>query len=227
MKMPIFPFFLAVFFLLNACRTPMENPRSPQYSPIFEIQTTMGNITVQLSARTPKHRDNFVKLVKSGFYKETIFHRVINNFMIQAGDPDSKNAPMEKFLGMGGTGYNIPAEFDTTLTHVRGALCAARMGDEVNPEKASSGSQFYIVQNPTVAVSFLDQVQTYKRIQYTDEQRKTYLEKGGTPHLDRDYTVFGMVLEGMDVVDKIAAVEISNNNRPSVDIKIIDIKLKK
>ena len=221
-------FVLCSFFiLLSACRTPMQNPRSSEYSPVFEIQTTLGNITVQLSNHTPKHRDNFVKLVKSGFYKGTLFHRVINNFMVQAGDPDSKDAPPNKVLGMGGTDYTIPAEFDTTLVHVRGALCAARMGDHVNPERASSGCQFYIVQNPTVTEQFLTQVQTYKRVNYTDEQRKTYLEKGGTPHLDRDYTVFGMVLEGMDVVDKIATAELAGNDRPVADIKIIDIKIKK
>jgi peptidyl-prolyl cis-trans isomerase B (cyclophilin B) len=141
--------------------------------------------------------------------------------MIQGGDPDSKDAPAGKMLGMGGPGYTIPAEFVNENVHIKGMLAAARQGDQVNPQKASSGSQFYIVQGQPVNDAFLNQVEQMRNFKYSDEQRNAYKELGGTPHLDRDYTVFGKITEGMDVLDKISKVNCDRANRPLEDVKII------
>lgn len=210
-----------------ACRSTFFKSKSRMDSPIIELETTEGTIAIQLYAQTPKHRDNFVKLVKAGFYDGLLFHRVIQDFMIQAGDPDSKNAAPHQPLGMGDAGYTIPAEFDTALIHTRGAVCAARKGDNVNPERASSGCQFYIVHNAELQGNILDQVERYRGFKYTAEQRAAYEQLGGTPHLDREYTVFGNVLEGMDVVDKIATQPVGRNDRPLQDIKIIRATVRK
>lgn len=187
---------------------------------LVEIETAYGNMTVQLSNATPAHRDNFIKLVEEGFYDDLLFHRVIESFMIQGGDPTSKNAIASQPLGTGGPGYTIPAEFVDSLIHVKGALAAARQGDPVNPEKRSSGSQFYIVQGKVLTDAQMNQIETQKGIRYTPEQREAYKTLGGTPFLDRDYTVFGRVIEGLDVIDKIAAVEKGARNRPKVDVKM-------
>lgn len=186
------------------------------------LSTEYGNIKIKLFNETPQHRDNFIKLVKEGFYNETLFHRVIKNFMIQGGDPDSKNAQKGEFLGEGDIGYTIPAEFNPQLIHKRGALAAARQGDNVNPQKRSSGCQFYIVQGRKFTTEEIEKIIKSKqgRIEYTDEQYKTYETVGGTPHLDMDYTVFGEVIEGLDVVDKIAAVKRDRKDRPLEDVKI-------
>lgn len=186
------------------------------------ISTEYGNIKIKLFNETPQHRDNFIKLVKEGFYNETLFHRVIKDFMIQGGDPDSKNAEKGAFLGEGDVGYTIPAEFNTKYIHKRGALAAARQGDNVNPQKYSSGCQFYIVQGRKFTTEEIERLEKSKqgRIEYTDEQYKTYETLGGTPHLDMDYTVFGEVIEGLDVVDKIAAVKRDKKDRPLEDVKI-------
>lgn len=186
------------------------------------LSTEYGNIKIKLFNETPQHRDNFIKLVKEGFYNETLFHRVIKDFMIQGGDPDSKNAQKGEYLGEGDVGYTIPAEFNTKLIHKRGALAAARQGDNVNPQKCSSGCQFYIVQGRKFTTEEIERIEKSKqgRIEYTDEQYKTYETVGGTPHLDMDYTVFGEVIEGLDVVDKIAAVKRDRKDRPLEDIKI-------
>lgn len=237
------------------------------------IETTMGNIKVRLYNQTPKHRDNFIKLVKEGYFDGTLFHRVIRDFMIQGGDPKSRNAKPGDFLGNGGPGYTIPAEFDTALFHKRGALAAAREGDNVNPEKASAGSQFYIVEGKTFTDDELDQAEIrvnnmnkksafFKYIEQEKEkakknnetfdyskaqgeaaikteeefmnkppfkispnQREVYKTIGGTPHLDQNYTVFGEVVEGLDVVDKISAMETDKNDRPVKDVRIIKMKL--
>ena len=159
--------------------------------PVFDIVTSLGTIRVKLYNETPKHRDNFVKLATEDYYNGILFHRVINNFMIQAGDPDSKNAAPNARLGQGGPGYQIDAEFLPQFKHKKGALAGARLPDQVNPERKSSGSQFYIVQNPN-----------------------------GTPHLDGQYTVFGETLQGLDVVDKIASAAKDQADRPVQDIKI-------
>jgi len=178
------------------------------------ISTDYGDIKVKLYNETPLHRDNFVKLVKEGFYDGTLFHRVIKSFMIQGGDPDSKNAQPGKRLGNGGPGYTVPAEFNPKLFHKKGALAAARQGDGVNPDRRSSGSQFYIVQGRVLT--------TEQVAAFSEEKKKAYTTVGGTPQLDNAYTVFGEVVEGLDLVDKIASVEV---NRIGVDRPIADVKV--
>lgn len=231
------------------------------------IKTTLGDIIVRLYDETPLHRDNFLKLVKEGYYDGTLFHRVIKDFMIQGGDPDSKGAPKGKTLGMGGPDYTIPAEFSPSLLHKRGALAAARQSDEVNPERRSSGSQFYIVWGKNYSEAQLrqlsKQIEMHKaqtiydilakkhrdeRMQLrrerktaelqalqerlmneatnlaksegglSEEQIKTYSTLGGTPHLDGQYTVFGEVEDGLDVVEKIQNAATGRGDRPIEDI---------
>ncbi len=190
------------------------------------IETSMGNITIMLYDETPLHRDNFIKLVESNFYDSILFHRVINNFMIQAGDPTSKNAAPDVLLGDSDTDYTIPAEFDyPKYYHKKGALAAARTGDDENPERRSSGSQFYIVQGRTFTDEKLDKYESHLGIKMPAEIREYYKTIGGTPHLDTQYTVFGEVLEGMDVVNAIAAVETNKDDRPLVDVRILKMKI--
>lgn len=245
----------------------------------LKIETTAGDIVVKLYNETPQHRDNFIKLAENGTYEGTLFHRVIKDFMIQAGDPDSKNASKGQMLGAGDVGYTIPAEFVyPKYFHKNGALSAARQGDNVNPQKASSGCQFYIVTGKVYSDSALlsmeqqmnqmrfnnlfntlaskhakdiykmrkagDQeglmnlqdtliAQVEKQLagqpefRFTPEQVKAYTTVGGTPHLDGEYTVFGEVLEGMDVVDKIQRVKTDRNDRPEEDVKIIKVEVLK
>ena len=187
---------------------------------LIEITTDYGVMLAELYDVTPKHRDNFLKLTEEGFYDGLLFHRVIDGFMIQGGDPDSKNAAAGKALGAGGPGYQVPAEFVDSLVHVKGAIAAARTGDNVNPQKMSSGSQFYIVQGNPVDAGMLTMIEQRKGITYTAEQKKAYEELGGTPFLDRDYTVFGRVISGLDVIDKIAAVQKDPRDRPLQDVKM-------
>lgn len=182
------------------------------------IETDMGNIKAKLYDSTPKHRDNFIKLANEGFFDGTIFHRVIPGFMIQGGDPDSKTAQPGQPLGMGGPGYTIPAEIGAK--HYRGALSAARRGGPGNPQKESSGSQFYVVQNGPVPAAQLEQIIAQRGLTYTQEEKDYYTNYGGTPFLDGDYTVFGMVTEGLDVVDKIANAQKDERDRPLEDIKM-------
>ncbi|MDR1459865.1 MAG: peptidylprolyl isomerase [Bacteroidales bacterium] len=165
---------------------------------IVLLKTTMGDMKIKLYNETPLHRDNFVKLVNEKYYDGLLFHRVINNFMIQGGDPESKDAPAGKQLGIGGPGYTIPAEILPQFKHKKGAVAAARQSDAVNPQRESSGSQFYIVHN-----------------------------NNGTPQLDGGYTVFGEVIEGMSVIDKIATVKTGPGDRPVEDIKIISASIVK
>lgn len=240
---------------------------------LVKIETSAGDIKVKLYNETPKHRDNFIKLVKEGTYEGTLFHRVIKDFMIQAGDPESKNAPKGKMLGAGDVGYTVPAEFVyPKFFHKKGALSAARQGDAVNPKKESSGCQFYIVTGKVYNDSTLLQMERqmnenkvslffnelakkhmkeiYKmrkandedglydlqekliaqaqklaakepEFRFTPEQVEAYTTVGGTPHLDGEYTVFGEVVEGMDVVDKIQQVKTDRSDRPEEDVKII------
>ena len=231
-----------------------------------KIETTLGDIIVRLYDETPIHRDNFVKLVKEGYYDGTLFHRVIRDFMIQGGDPDSKGAPAGKMLGVGGPDYTLEAEIKDNLYHKRGALAAARQGDEVNPERRSSGSQFYIVWGQVFKESQLGQLGKQLRMQkvqdvfndlakthrdeimqmrrernraglqelqdqliaeaenkvgkqgLTDEQMQLYSTVGGTPHLDGQYTVFGEVEEGLNVVEQIQNTATGRGDRPTNDI---------
>lgn len=182
------------------------------------IETDYGNMKVMLYNHTPKHKENFIKLAKEGFYKDLLFHRVIPSFMIQGGDPQSRGAAPNTNLGAGGPGYLIDAEIGSP--HVRGALAAARTGGAGNPEKKSSGSQFYVVQGQPQTEASMNNWEQRKGIKYNEAQRKLYIEKGGRPDLDMEYTVFGEVVEGFDVIDKIAAVETARANRPVQDVKM-------
>ena len=192
-----------------------------QQDPTILISTQYGNIKIKLYSDTPLHTDNFISLTEKGFYNDLLFHRVINNFMIQTGDPDSKTAKPGQALGTGDPGYTIPAEFNSKYYHKKGAVAAARQSDALNPDKESSGSQFYIVQGQKYTKEQLQLfVSRGMHIPFTDEQIKIYTTQGGTPHLDYSYTVFGEVIEGFDVVDKIASVSVDNRNRPVEDISI-------
>ena len=191
------------------------------------ISTDLGDIKVKLYNETPQHRDNFVKLVKEGYYDGTLFHRVIQQFMIQGGDPDSKGAAAGARLGQGGPNYKIPAEFNKDLFHKKGALAAARQGDQQNPEKKSSGSQFYIVTGKVYTDAELEQ--TAKRLKdrvLTEAQKEVYKTEGGVPFLDGDYTVYGEITEGMDIVDKIVNQEKDRSDRPNKDMIMLSVKMK-
>jgi peptidyl-prolyl cis-trans isomerase B (cyclophilin B) len=195
-----------------------------------ELVTTEGIIILRLSDSTPFHRDNFLSLVKSHYYDSILFHRVIKKFMIQAGDPNSKHAETGQPLGDGGPAYTVPAEFRATLFHKKGVLAAARQSDDMNPEKKSSASQFYIVQGRTFTDEELDSVERVRLHGYKLPlaHRETYKTIGGTPQLDQNYTVFGEVVNGLDVVDKIASAPTSkgqDRDRPLRDIMIIKAKL--
>ncbi|NOY36992.1 MAG: peptidylprolyl isomerase [Chlorobi bacterium] len=263
---------IATFFLITLTYQNCTNVKNDQGTFVL-METTMGNIKIRLYDKTPQHRDNFIKLVNEGFYNGVLFHRVINDFMIQSGDPDSKTASPGVALGNGGPGYTIPAEFDTSLYHKKGALAAARTSDQVNPEKSSSGSQFYIVEGKKYTDADLDNMETrindmnkqaifylfYKRerekaeatgkevdpaaiqenairltrdslFKYTEfhfpsSHREVYKTIGGTPFLDNSYTVFGEIVEGMDVVDKISSVSTDERDRPKKDVRILKMKV--
>lgn len=258
-----------------------SNPKKEKTRYVL-IETIYGNIKVLLYNETPLHRDNFIKLVDEKFYDSLLFHRVIKDFMIQGGDPESKGAAQGKMLGNGGTGYTIDAEIRSAFFHKKGALAAARQGDLVNPEKKSSGSQFYIVQGITytedqlhqmeekinfpkrrelvlnyieqpengairykldslqkvrnimglnmayneIAQSLDEEYQKLDLFKYSPEQIEAYSTIGGTPHLDQNYTVFGEVVEGLNIIDSIAAVETDKNDRPLKDI-IVKMKVVK
>ena len=244
----------------------------------LKIETTAGDIVVKLYDDTPKHRDNFIKLAKDGTYEETLFHRVIKDFMIQAGDPDSKNAAKGQMLGAGDVGYTVPAEFVYPKHfHKKGALCAARTGDEVNPEKASSASQFYIVTGKKYSDAELNQMEKqlenrlkqaiFARLQtenkskimslyrsgnkeelailrdtligkveleaesrkmeakISPEVREAYKTVGGVPFLDNEYTVYGEVVDGLDVVDAIQAMKTNKQDRPTENVVILSVEV--
>lgn len=229
----------APFLLLAACTsnktgeqapvtdTSMLQPETEQTEPmdnqpeqIVKISTSYGDMLIKLYNETPKHRDNFIKLIKEGYYNGLLFHRVMQEFMVQGGDPDSRNAAAGARLGSGSPGYTIPAEFRKDLFHKKGALAAARQPDQVNPQKASSGSQFYIVQGKPASDDELAMMGQRMGITFTEDQKEVYRTLGGTPFLDQNYTVFGEVISGMEVIDKIAAVQTDANDRPREDIKM-------
>jgi len=197
----------------------------PPHDCLVLMETNYGNMTIRLYDETPKHRDNFIKLAETGFYDDILFHRVIDGFMIQGGDPESKNASSNQRLGSGGPGYTLPAEFNAEYVHVRGALAAARQGDAVNPQKRSSGSQFYIVDGRKVNEDVIKNNEIKKGIDYTEKDEKKYMEEGGTPFLDMEYTVFGIVEKGLDVIDKIASVRTGAADRPKEDVKILKVRV--
>ena len=192
------------------------------------LQTTKGNIVVELFNETPRHRDNFLKLVRSGYYNGILFHRVIADFMIQAGDSTSRHAKPGTQLGDYDLNYTVPAEFRfPQYFHKRGALAAAREPDSVNPQRASGGAHFYIVWGRTYSDASLDRIQhktdslTQGAVKFTPEIREYYKTVGGTPHLDGMYTVFGQVIQGLDVVDAIDHVATDENDRPLEDVRIV------
>lgn len=188
------------------------------------METTKGTIELELFDNTPKHKANFEKLVKEKFYDGTLFHRVITEFMIQGGDPNSKDARAGQALGSGDIGYKIDAEFNKDNVHIRGALAAAR---DNNPERASSGCQFYIVVGKKYSPGDLENISRRNGMQYTEAQKKAYETEGGTPFLDNNYTVFGKVTKGMEVVDKIVSVPRNSMDRPDEDVKMTKVYIKK
>ena len=268
---------LIILFFGMSCESKKTADTATNDNVCVDIETSMGHIKVMLYNETPAHRDNFVKLVKEGYYDGTLFHRVINKFMIQGGDGDSRNAKPGQRLGLGDPGYTIPAEFVyPKYFHKKGALAAARQGDNVNPKKASSGSQFYIVTGEVIPAGQIGQVERQLQMQQeqnvfnqlvenhrdeilamrrardtqglqalqdrliaemqaqiaregvaslTEEQKQAYTTIGGAPHLDGAYTVFGEVIEGMDVVEKIEKVATDSADRPKEDVKIISMKI--
>lgn len=190
-----------------------------------EIRTTAGFIKVEVYADVPKHAENFLKLAKEGFYDSLLFHRVIPNFMIQGGDPDSRSATDGQALGNGDLGYKVPAEFMLPkYYHKKGALAAARDG---NPEKASSACQFYLVVGKTFTDAELDNFEKRTGTKYSEQARTDYKTVGGTPHLDGGYTVYGQVVKGQDVVDAIANRPRSGSDRPNENVRILSMKVKK
>lgn len=277
MKKIVYILLTISFCGLTACKNGIKKGENMDKETLLKIETTLGDIKVKLYNETPQHRDNFIKLAEDGVYEGTLFHRVIKDFMIQAGDPDSKNAPKGKMLGTGDVGYTVPAEFVyPKYFHKKGALSAARQGDNVNPEKESSGCQFYIVTGKAYNDSTLlgmerkmneakvntifnalaqkQMKEIYKmrkandedglyelqekifaqaeeeaakqpEFHFTPEQVEAYTTVGGTPHLDGEYTVFGEVLEGIEIVDKIQQVKTDRNDRPEEDVKILKVKV--
>jgi peptidyl-prolyl cis-trans isomerase B (cyclophilin B) len=205
----------------------MEQPKpeTPKTNVKVKITTSQGEMIVLLYDETPLHRDNFIKLVETGYYNDLLFHRCIRNFMVQGGDPNSRGAAQGQQLGIGGPGYTVDAEFNSKFIHKKGALAAARQGDAVNPGKKSSGSQFYIVQGSPCTDAQIEQYQRYVQqknpgFTYTDEQKAIYKTLGGTAQLDMDYTVFGEVIQGLEVIDAIAAQPTAMGDRPVTDVKM-------
>lgn len=197
-----------------------------QTNSYVKISTSYGEVFIKLFNETPKHRDNFIKLVKNGALNGTLFHRVIKDFMIQGGDPNSKTAKAGDQLGEGDLGYTVPAEFVPMLFHKKGVLAAAR---DNNPDKASSSCQFYIVQGKKYTDAELDAVEMGRLAgrKIPLDQREVYKTLGGTPFLDQSYTVYGEVVKGIEMVDKIAVLPVDRNNRPAEDVKIQVDLLKK
>lgn len=188
---------------------------------LVEIETPYGNMLLRLFNETPKHQENFQKLAQEGYFDSLLFHRVIDEFMVQGGDPNSKNAKPGTSLGSGGPGYTIPAEFVDSLIHLKGRLAAARQGDRVNPQKKSSGSQFYIVHGRTFTDQEISRLEAQNGRRYSPDQREAYKNIGGAPFLDGNYTVFGEIIEGLDVIDKIAKVKKDRRDRPSTDVWMV------
>lgn len=185
---------------------------------LIKIETSVGDMIIKLYNETPAHRDNMIKLINEGFYQDQLFHRVIKDFMIQGGDPLSTGAEKGQRLGSGGPGYTVPAEFHKDLIHKKGALAAARKGDNVNPQKASSGSQFYLVQGRVLSPQEIDILKQRGVATFSEESEKIYQTLGGTPHLDGGYTVFGEVISGLEVLDTIASRQTDAYNRPLEDV---------
>ncbi len=218
--------WLIISFLLIVVAPVACHAKMKKY-PIVEIITSEGNIYIWLYDDTPLHKENFLKLAKESYYDKTKFHRIIKDFMIQAGDPNTKEASLKDQWGQGGPGYTIDAEIKREHYHKKGVIAAARMGDQTNPQRSSSGSQFYIVQGAKYNSQSLDYIETQIRtatknmeFKFTEEMRKVYEEIGGAPHLDMQYTVFGEVISGLEVVDKIAVAQTGGQDEPVQDVEI-------
>ncbi len=224
-------FYLLILFLFTSCsvfKKANTTGNAANSSHFVKIETPSGTMVVRLSNKTPKTTANFLKLVKNNFYDGLLFHRVITDFMIQGGDPDSRNAAPGKVLGEGGLKYTVPAEFDTSLFHQKGAIAMAREGDDVNPKKASSSTQFYIVEGRTFSDNEMNKIEEKFKIVIPENHRAVYRSIGGAPFLDMNYTVFGQVVDGLEVIDKIAHVAKDEHNRPLHDIPMkISIMKKK
>jgi len=211
----------------------LASAQKKKVKPDAIIVTEYGNISLELFDETPKHRENFLKLAKEGFYDGTTFHRVIKEFMIQGGDPNSKDPAKKKLAGQGGPGYTLPAEILPDRIHQKGALAAARLGDQVNPDRNSSGSQFYIVQGRTFSDKEINNSERRiamtmgQEFKYTEEQKRLYREVGGSPWLDQQYTIYGQVIDGMDIIDKIGAVTTRPGDVPVKDVVIVVVAGKK
>lgn len=203
----------------STVQTPVKEEIKQEQTMVI-ISTDFGEMKAVLYDETPLHKENFIKLAKEGYFDGTLFHRVIDGFMIQGGDPDSKNAKPGQMLGQGGPDYTVPAEFNPQLIHKKGALAAARMADQVNPKKASSGSQFYIAQGKVYTKDELMNLGSRMGRSFNKTQIDAYTSVGGVPFLDYEYTVFGEVIEGLDVIDKIAKVQKDGYDRPMKDIKM-------
>ncbi|UYQ93070.1 peptidylprolyl isomerase [Chitinophaga horti] len=203
--------------LLALCFCLALQPAMAEKNRKVKVITPYGTMIIKLYDQTPKHRNNFLKLTRKHFYDSLLFHRVIKDFMIQGGDPDSRRAKAGEELGNGSVGYTVPAEFQLDLFHKKGVLAAAR---DDNPAKASDGCQFYIVQGKKFTDEELDKVEKNRLggRKIPVDQRAVYKKIGGTPHLDQSYTVFGEVIKGMEVIDKIAAVKTDQRNRPVTDV---------
>jgi len=207
-------FFLTSFFFLSSFASAQEVKNEQ----LIKIETSMGDMIIKLYNETPAHRDNMIKLIKEGFYQDQLFHRVIKEFMIQGGDPHSKGAEKGQRLGSGGPGYTVPAEFHKDLIHKKGALAAARKGDSVNPEKASSGSQFYLVHGKVLSPEEIEFLKQRGVASFSEESAEIYMTLGGTPHLDGSYTIFGEVVKGLEIIDSIAYCPTDAYDRPIEDV---------
>lgn len=219
-------FYLLFFSCFISCTSTRMSKYVPD-EPLVKIETDSGTMVARLYSRTPLHRDNFVKHVKAHFYDGLLFHRVIKDFIIQGGDPLSRNARPREQLGEGGIKHTLPAEMDSTLFHKKGALGAAREADNINPQRESSGSQFYIVEGKTYTDAELNKIEEHFNIKIPAEHREVYRTIGGSPFLDMSYTVFGQVISGLEVIDKIAGAATDKNDRPLKDIKMKITLLKK
>jgi peptidyl-prolyl cis-trans isomerase B (cyclophilin B) len=213
----LYVLFSGSLLFLALAADAQKKPKVSKDDYLITLETKFGEMKIILHEQTPKHRENFLKLVQSGFYDDLLFHRIIENFMIQGGDPTSKNAQAGEMLGTGNNGYRVDAEFVPELFHKKGALAAAR---DNNPEKASSGCQFYIVQGQVWKAEDLDRVLQRTGLVLPDAHREVYESIGGSPHLDQQYTVFGQVIAGLEVIDKIATLEKDMRDRPREDVRM-------
>lgn len=219
--------YLLILLFFISCSAGKNVNTSGHMREVVKIETDSGTMIAHLYNRTPLTTANFVKLVKEHFYDGLLFHRVIKGFMIQGGDPDSRNAKPGQYLGDGGLKYTISAEFDTSLFHCKGTLAMARENDDINPKKESSSTQFYIVEGKTFSDGEMDKIEQHFKIKIPERHRAVYKTEGGAPFLDMNYTIFGQVVSGLDVIDKIASAARDKNNRPLQDIKMKITLLKK